>query len=225
MSSFTTLFIDLDQTIYPANSGIWEDVADRIHAFLQRELELTAQEAIDLRARYYKNYGTTLRGLQQEKAVDPIDYMEFIHDVPIEQKIQVDPDLHALLSAIKIPKYIFTNASITHAERVLKHLGVDNCFDEIIDIIRLDYACKPDPLAYQRAFDIVGNPDPAGCILIDDSLINLQAGARIGITTVHVGSDDSAEFLPDYQIATIHALFEVLPELNNSHDHTETSDG
>jgi pyrimidine 5'-nucleotidase len=145
--------------------------------------------------------------------------------VPIEHKIHSDPDLPDLLDSIKIPKYIFTNASIDHAERVLEHLGIETCFDEIIDIIRLDYANKPDPLAYRRALEIVGNPDPASCVLLDDSLKNLQAGSRIGFTTVQVGIYQDAGYLPDHQIATIHELFEVLPELKNSRDPSEISDG
>ncbi len=225
MKSYSTLFIDLDQTVYPANSGIWEDVAERIHAFLESELELTTQEAIDLRRRYYKHYGTTLRGLQLESTVDPIRYMQFIHDVPIEQKINSDPDLPELLKSIKIPKYIFTNASIDHAERVLRHLRIEACFDDIIDIIRLEYANKPDPVAYKRALEIAGDPDPATCILLDDSLKNLQAGSKLGLTTVHIGSSRDADFTADHQITTIHGLFEVLPELNHSHNHVEISDG
>ena len=225
MSEFSTLFFDLDQTIYPASSGIWEDVAGKIQAYLERELGLTPQEAIDRRVYYYQEYGTTLRGLQHETSVDPISYMHFIHDVPVELKIQPDSELPGLLQSINIPKYIFTNASIDHAMRILKHLAIEECFDDIIDIIRLEYANKPDPVAYKRALEIAGNPDPSTCILIDDSLMNLEAAAGFGMKTVHVGTNGNDHFTPDHQITSIHALFDVLPEIKNSSNTRKTLDG
>lgn len=216
MSAFSTLFIDLDQTIYPASSGIWEDVAGRIHTYLQEQLGLTPEEAIDRRVYYYQEFGTTLRGLQHETEVDPISFMQFIHDVPVEKQIPPDPELPGLLSSISIPKYIFTNASMDHAKRILKHLAVDECFDDIIDIIRLGYANKPYPAAYKLALEIAGNPDPGTCVLVDDSLVNLKTASTFGMTTVHVGADHDDRFSPDHRIASIHALLDVLPELQES---------
>jgi putative hydrolase of the HAD superfamily len=213
MRTYTTLLIDLDQTLYPASSGIWEDIIERIHIFLQEEFELSHQEAIDLRLYYYRNYGTTLRGLQKESKIDPFSYMDFIHNVPVEEKIPVDPTLPELFHAIKVPKYIFTNASLEHAKRVMKHLRIENSVDGIIDIISLDFINKPDPRAFKRAIEIVGAPDPQSIILIDDAIINLEVGARIGMTTVHVGMDQDNEFTPDHQIASINKLLDVLPEL------------
>ncbi|MGD8848418.1 MAG: pyrimidine 5'-nucleotidase, partial [Anaerolineales bacterium] len=210
---------------YPASSGIWEDVAHRIHTFLETTLNLSPQEAVTRREHYYKTYGTTLRGLQREAQVEPISFMEYIHDVPIETKIKDDPLLRDLLGSINIPKYIFTNASLDHAERVLSHLGLEECFDGIIDIIRLEYANKPDPLAYKRALQIVGEPEPGKCVLIDDSLMNLETGAHMGMTTVHVGSNHDHSFTPDYSISTIHQLLDVLPELKDHDGFSEDSNG
>lgn len=217
MTHYTTLFFDLDQTIYPADSGIWEDVTARITRYLEERYGFSTKEALDRRARYYKNYGTTLRGLQHETEVDPIDYMEFIHDVPVERKILPDPELQKLLQSIHLPKYIFTNASAAHAERVLQRLGIAGCFDGMIDIIRLQYSNKPEPEAYRRALRIAGDPQPGTCILIDDTLRNLKTGAEIGMKTVQVGLEQDDTFSPDFQIASIYDLINVLPELNDSH--------
>jgi putative hydrolase of the HAD superfamily len=213
MRTFSTIFIDLDQTLYPASSEIWEDVIENIHVFLQEELGLSPQEAIDLRLHYLHKYGATLRGLQLEAKIDPFSYMNFIHNVAVEKKIQVDPMLPELFRAIRIPKYIFTNASLEHAERVLKHLGIEDSVDGIIDIIRLGFINKPDPLAFQQAIEIAGSPDPQSCVLIDDRMINLEAGARLGMVTVHVGTNRDDKFIPDHQISSILALLDVLPEL------------
>jgi pyrimidine 5'-nucleotidase len=225
MKTFSTVFVDLDQTLYPASSGIWGDVADRIQTFLETELNLSPQEAIERRHYYYKTYGTTLRGLQDEAQVEPISYMNFIHDVPVESKIKLDPNLPELLASIKIPKYVFTNASIDHAIRVMRHLEIEQCFDGIIDIIRLDYVNKPDPVAYQRALQIAGNPNPAKCVMIDDSPMNLETGAELGLITVHVGPNNEHQFKPHFSITSIHDIFKVLPELRHHSEPSEEANG
>ncbi|MGD2058558.1 MAG: pyrimidine 5'-nucleotidase [Anaerolineales bacterium] len=217
MTAYSTLFVDLDQTVYPATSGIWEDVTSRITRYLEQHFGLSTKEAMALRAHYFENYGTTLRGLQLETGVDPVSYMEFIHDVPVERKIVPDPELKTLLQSVQLPKYIFTNASAEHAERILRQLGVADCFDDIIDIIRLGYANKPDPEAYRLALGIAGNPEPGTCVLIDDSIPNLITGMELGMKTVQIGLAQDDTLSPDFQIASIHNLFDVLPELKASH--------
>ena len=224
MKEYTTVFIDLDQTLYPLTCGIWEDVAGRIDLFLHDQLGVNLDEAARLRQRFHKSYGTTLRGLQQEMEVDPIAYMKFIHDVPIETKISIDPALQTLLESIQISKYIFTNASFDHARRVLTHLGVMHQFDGIIDILSLAYVNKPDPRAYLIALELAGNPTAGHCVLVDDSPQNLAGGSAIGMTTVQVGENREPDFKPDFLIPSILELLDVLPELGNTHPAFERRD-
>ena len=44
--------------------------------------------------------------------------------------------MRSFLEAIKLPKYIFTNADIKHAEICLQLMGLDNVFD-----VRLSVSC------------------------------------------------------------------------------------
>jgi hypothetical protein len=55
--------------------------------------------------------------------------------------------------------------------------------------------------------------------------MNLKTGAQMGMTTVHVGSTQSDEFAPDYKIASIHQLLEVLPELKRIESQAEDRHG
>jgi putative hydrolase of the HAD superfamily len=205
-NNIQTLLIDLDDTIYPQNNGLWDMIRVRINQFLVNELHFSEEEAPELRTRLWKKYGTTLRGLQVEYAVDMDAYLDFVHDVPIENAISADKKLDQLLSTLPQQKVIFTNASAAHAQRVMKILGVSRHFEAIVDIYALAPHCKPQMEAFQVALDLL-QTSPESCLLIDDSPPNLSAAKALGMTTISVGSRVH-EFSP--HINSIHDLLGLL---------------
>jgi putative hydrolase of the HAD superfamily len=209
---FKSLYFDLDDTLYPASSGLWDAIRDRMNAYMQRMIDLPLPEIIQLRQGYLERYGTTLRGLQAHYSVDRDEYLAFVHDLPLEQFIQPDPDLRVLLSSLPQRRWIFTNADASHARRVVSILGVQDCFDGIIDIRAMDFACKPDRIAYERALAITGDDDPGECIIFDDAMRNLAPAHEIGFYTILVGKNGSQP-APDRTISSIHELRASMPEL------------
>ena len=196
------LLVDLDDTLYPQNNGVWELIRVRINQFLINELHFSEEEAPAIRQRLWKQYGTTLRGLQMEYAVDMDAYLEFVHDVPIENKLSYDQELDRILNELPQRKVIFTNASAAHAKRVINLLGITDHFESIIDIYALAPHCKPQVQAFHTVLESVQTP-PETCLLIDDSPMNLAAAQSLGMTTVSVG-DRVHTYSP--HIATIHDL-------------------
>ncbi|MBE9479693.1 MAG: pyrimidine 5'-nucleotidase [Chloroflexi bacterium] len=209
---YSTLFLDLDDTLYPRTSGLWEAVGGRIQSYIEMKLNLCAEDASLLRAQYLAQFGTTLNGLMRYHQIDPMEYLDYVHDVPVENLIPPDPELQIMLASITIPRIIFTNAYLDYAMRVLKQLGVSDLIDQIIDILTLDFSNKPDPDAYHRALVLAGNPSSATCLLVDDRYTNLSAAAEFGMTTVLVG-DGVAEGTIDYTIERIHDLTKTVPRL------------
>ncbi len=67
------LIFDLDDTLYPPESGMWHAIGERINQYIQKRLGLSLSEAIALRDQMYLQYGTTLRGLQMHYGVPPQD--------------------------------------------------------------------------------------------------------------------------------------------------------
>jgi len=67
---FKSLYFDLDDTLYPASSGLWNAIRDRMNAYMQRLIDLPLPEIIRLRQSYLEKYGTTLRGLQAHYEVN-----------------------------------------------------------------------------------------------------------------------------------------------------------
>lgn len=181
------LLIDCDDTLYPQSSGAWELVGVRINQFMHQEMHFPEHEVNALRARLWRQYGTTLRGLQNEYSVDIDAYLDYVHDVPLETILQPNPKLDLILSKISQRKWVFTNASSAHALRVLDLLGVASHFEGIIDIYAIAPHCKPEVGAFHRALSMISEK-PEQCLLVDDSPPNLDTARSLGMQTVSVGT-------------------------------------
>jgi putative hydrolase of the HAD superfamily len=209
---FTTLFFDLDDTLYPSSNGLWSAIKERIMRYMVDRLDIPATQAPDLQRQYYQNYGTTLRGLQHHHQVNALDFLEYVHNVSLGAYLKPDEGLNALLEQLPQRKWIFTNADAAHAQRVLVELQIQPFFEGIVDVVSTGYACKPEDQAYHFALSAAGESEPGRCIFIDDSPRNLAPARRLGFWTVLVGStrpDEAAHF----SIQSLRDLPAVLPEL------------
>jgi putative hydrolase of the HAD superfamily len=180
------LLFDLDDTLYPHESGAWDRVRIRIDQFLIEKMGFAPDDVPTLRSRLFQQYGTTLRGLQIEFEVDMDDYLRFVHDAPLEDILSPDPELGQVLHALPQRKVIFTNAYAPHAHRVMEILGVQDHFDQIIDIYVIHPYCKPEVEAFRKALAFI-NEAPEDCLLIDDNPANLDTAQALGMGTISVG--------------------------------------
>ena len=211
---FRSLYFDVDDTLYPANSGLWNAIRDRMNIYMQRLIDRPLAEIVSIRQGYLEQYGTTLRGLQAHYDVDQDEYLAFVHDLPLENYIQPDPRLRSMLLSLPQHRWVFTNADANHARRVLNIIGIEDCFSGIIDIRAIDFACKPDKIAYERALRISGDGDPRQCIIFDDSPRNLAPAHEMGFFTILVGKNGKVPSA-DVSIHSLHELKDSLPELWN----------
>ncbi len=182
----TTIFFDLDETLYPSSTGLWALIRERITSYMNDRMGLPPEEIPTLRERYFRQYGTTLRGLQANHSVDMNEYLAYVHDVPLSDYIKPNPDLRRMLEGIAIQKAIFTNADAAHAGRVISALGLEGCFDAVIDVYALAPYCKPMPEAFEKAMKRVGENNPRHCILIDDIPGTVRAAREFGFTAILV---------------------------------------
>jgi len=182
-----TWVFDLDNTIYPAVQSLFPQIDVRIRAYIARRLGLELDESYRLQKQYYRDYGTTLRGMMTVHGVDPHDFLDYVHDIDYSV-LQPSPRLQRALAGLPGRKLIFTNGSKPHAERVLSALGVAPAFDAIFDIVAADFIPKPQ----MRAYEILGEScnvrfDTAA--MIEDLERNLVPAADLGMTTVWVKQD------------------------------------
>jgi pyrimidine 5'-nucleotidase len=212
-SPYRTLFLDLDDTLYPRDSGVWEAISARILGFMIERLSFSEEQARSVRMDFVERYGTTLKGLMRHFEVDPREYMRFVHDLPIRRMIRKDPHLAQMLAALPQAKWILTNADQAHAGRVLEALGIESLLEGVIDFFDLAPHSKPEREAFQRAMQIARASEAAACVLVDDQPRNLAAAQQLGMTVVLVGEPGSG---PD-QTVTIDRISELsrrLPRLS-----------
>ena len=215
MTRYRTLFLDLDETLYPSSTGLWDVVAERILAYMSERIGIPPAQAQILRKEYYHKYGTTFTGLQKDYQADAEDYMAYVHDVPLHQFIKPAPELRDMLAGLPQKRIVFTNASLEYVERALDCLGIREVIDQIIDIFALDLVNKPAPESYRRAMRLAHESDAAACVLVDDLWRNLLPAAELGMTTVLVGHNH-LEAAADYRIRNILELPLAIPDLLTS---------
>jgi pyrimidine 5'-nucleotidase len=199
--AFTTLFFDLDDTVYPKSSGLWQAIRRRIDLYMLERVHIPSDEIPALRERLFMTYGTTMRGLQALYHIDTQDYLAFVHDLPVSSFIQPDLTVRAALLDLPQRKVIFTNADANHARRVLDVLALSDCFDKIIDINTISPYCKPQTEAYQIALQTAAEEDPTRCVLVDDAPRNLAAARQLGFFTVCLGSRAPSS---EYHVGILH---------------------
>lgn len=186
---FTTIFFDLDDTLYPASSGVWKLIKDRMNLYMHQRLAIAWDEIPTLREELFHEYGTTLRGLQVNYQVDKDEYLAFVHDIPIHEYLQPDSALQQMLNGLPYRKLVFTNADANHAHRVLTTLNLQNCFERVIDINSVSPYCKPMQPALKIALELSGETEPQNCILLDDLPATTRAGREFGFYTILVGQE------------------------------------
>lgn len=209
---FHTVFIDLDETLYPKSNGVWGEISTRINEFIVDCLAVSLEEAIEIRQRYLSHYGTTLMGLSIDHQIDRHQYLKYVHDIQIDKYLRPNPSLKDMLNSISARKIIFTNASSDHANRVLQHLGIQDSIDQVIDIVALDFINKPQIEAYKQALRLAEIDDPGRSLMVDDRIENLLPARELKMKTVLV-ADGIETNRADYQIRTITDLVDAVPEL------------
>jgi pyrimidine 5'-nucleotidase len=125
-----------------------------------------------LQQKYYKEYGLAVEGLARHHKVDPLEYNEKVDDaLPLDNILKPDPQLRKLLEDLdtsKLRPWLFTNAHITHAQRVVRLLGVDDLFEGITycDYSQPTMICKPHRAMYDKAETEAGARSSEECYFV-----------------------------------------------------------
>ncbi|WP_051228316.1 pyrimidine 5'-nucleotidase [Pleomorphomonas oryzae] len=175
---------DLDDTLYPPESGVFTAVIGRIRAYTARVTGATGEEAAALQRNYAARYGTALRGLMEEHGVDPVEFLAEVHDVD-RSVLGPHPALSAALTRLPGRKFILTSGTHAHAGETLVRLGIDDCFDGMFDIVDAGYLPKPAEATY-AAFLARFSIEPTAAAMFEDTPRNLVVPRTLGMRTVLV---------------------------------------
>jgi putative hydrolase of the HAD superfamily len=199
LGEIETWIFDLDNTLYPASCRLFDQVQQRMNEYIRDRFGLDAEQAAELRRTYFREHGTTLRGLMTVNRIDPHDFLAFVHEIDLSC-VPPDPDLVTAMARLRGRKIIHTNGSVRHAERLLEHLGLTDAFSGVIDIAAAEFDPKPSLAGYNlllRRHQV----DPRRALMVEDIARNLAPAAELGMTTAWMrnGLDwASAESDADY---------------------------
>lgn len=178
---------DLDNTLYPPEARLFDQIERRMTAWVMRELGVPRAEADHLRRHYWQLYGTTLAGLMTEHGVDPGPYLTDVHDISFDS-LSPDPDLAARIRALPGRRIVYTNGCAPYAEKVLTARGLGGVFDAIYGVEHAGFRPKPERAAFETIFAADGL-DPARAAMFEDDPRNLAAPHQMGMRTVHVAPE------------------------------------
>lgn len=182
----TAWVFDLDNTLYPPEARLFDQIEVRMTAFVMEALGVGSDEADHLRRHYWELYGTTLAGLMHEHGVDPAPYLTTVHDISLD-RIAPDPALHDGIAALPGRRIVYTNGSAPYAERVIAARGLTGLFDAVYGIEHAGFRPKPVRAAFEAVFARDGI-DPEAAAMFEDDPRNLTAPHDMGMRTVHVSS-------------------------------------
>ncbi|MCM5558120.1 pyrimidine 5'-nucleotidase [Pleomorphomonas sp. JP5] len=175
---------DLDDTLYPPESGVFKAVISRIRAYTARVTGASGEDAVALQKSYAARYGTTLRGLMEEHGVDPVAFLADVHAVD-RSALAPDAGLSDALSRLPGRKFILTSGTHAHVGETLRRLAIADRFDGVFDIVDAGYLPKPAEATYAAFFDRFG-VEPATAAMFEDSPRNLAVPRALGMRTVLV---------------------------------------
>ncbi|WP_353226958.1 pyrimidine 5'-nucleotidase [Novosphingobium sp.] len=175
---------DLDNTLYPSRVNLFSQIDVLMGRFIAELLGCDLDEARRVQKLYFHDHGTTLAGLMHYHAVNPREFLDYVHAV--DMSVLADaPRLADRLMALPGRRLIFTNADATYAARALDALGIADCFEGVWDIHAMEYRPKPEMHAYAGLIAHFGI-DPARAVFVEDTARNLPPAKAIGMQTVWI---------------------------------------
>ena len=179
-----TWVFDLDNTLYPHHLNLWQQVDERIRAYVSDFLKVSADEAF----RVQKDYYQAIRhhhARDDDRTWHEARRLSRIRAQIDHSPLEANPALGAALEKLPGRKLILTNGTRKHADAVMQKLEIHQHFEDVFDIAAADLDPKPLPQVYQRFLARHG-VDAAKAAMFEDLARNLETPHALGMTTVLV---------------------------------------
>ncbi len=220
MKNIKNILFDCDGVLYQDLESVFGQVSKRMTQYISEKLKINLVEAKKLQTDYFHKYNTSLNGLMINHDIPPKDFLQFVHDIDLSF-MEKDVVLRGEIEKLDLRKFVFTNGSSEHVSNITTHLGINDLFEDVFDIIDAEYSPKPSAKAFDlmiKKFDI----DPTETIYIEDIAKNLSIGKERGATTVWLinneywGKKESDKDYIDYKIENLSLFLKEIRLLKNS---------
>jgi len=176
---------DLDETLYRPETGISEQIMNKMTDFLMLEYDWDYEYARKIQQEYYYEYGSTLKGLIKNKELEVAKRFEtFSHDIDLSH-IEKNDALNKALKKLPGKKYILTTSQKIYAEKMLNAMGILDNFELIWDLEATDYIAKPNPHPYQKML-VEAEMNPEQTAMFEDSYKNVVGAKNLGLKTIWI---------------------------------------
>jgi len=220
LANIKNILFDCDGVLYQDLEAVFGQVSKKMTEYISKKLNIDLIKAKELQTNYFHKYNTSLNGLMIHHDIPPKEFLDYVHDIDLKKK-KKDKTLRYELENIKINKFVFTNGSKEHVKNITTHLGIDDQFDGVFDIVDAEYHPKPEA----KAFDLMVQKfkiDPNETLYIEDIAKNLSIGKERGTITAWLindeywGKKESEKDYIDYKIENLSLFLKEIRLLKNS---------
>ena len=220
LKNIKNILFDCDGVLYSDLEGVFGQVSKKMTQYISNKLGLDLKKAKELQTNYFHKYNTSLNGLMIHHKIKPEEYLKYVHDIDLSF-MKNDLILREELENLKVKKFIFTNGSKEHANNITSHLGINDLFDGLFDIVDAEYSPKPTA----KAFDLMIKKfkiNPKETLYIEDIAKNLSIGKERGTITAWLinneywGKKESEEEFIDFKIENLSLFLKEIRLLQNT---------
>ena len=220
LKNIKNILFDCDGVLYQDLKAVFGQVSKRMTNYISKKLNLDIKKAKELQTKYFHKYNTSLNGLMIHHDVQPKDFLKYVHDIDLAF-MDKDLVLREELINLNLKKFVFTNGSKEHVENIIKHLGIEDQFNGIFDIVDAKFHPKPEA----KAFDLMVKKfkiDPKETLYIEDIAKNLSIAKVRGSATVWLindeywGKKESDKDYIDYKIENLSLFLKEIRLLQKS---------
>ena len=220
LANIKNILFDCDGVLYQDLEAVFGQVSKKMTEYISKKLNIDLKKAKELQTNYFHKYNTSLNGLMIHHDIPPRKFLDYVDDIDLSF-LEKDKTLRYELENIKLNKYVFTNGSKEHVKNITTHLGIDDQFDGVFDIVDAEYHPKPEA----KAFDLMVQKfkiDPNETLYIEDIAKNLSIGKKRGTITAWLindeywGKKESEKDYIDYKIENLSLFLKEIRLLKNS---------
>ena len=220
LANIKNILFDCDGVLYQDLEAVFGQVSKKMTEYISKKLNIDLKKAKELQTNYFHKYNTSLNGLMIHHDIPPREFLDYVHDIDLSF-LEKDKTLRYELENIKLNKYVFTNGSKEHVKNITTHLGIDDQFDGVFDIVDAEYHPKPEA----KAFDLMVQKfkiDPNETLYIEDIAKNLSIAKERGTITAWLindeywGKKESEKDYIDYKIENLSLFLKEIRLLKKS---------
>jgi len=194
---------DLDNTLHNASPHIFPHINRAMTAYIAEHLGVDQGEATRLRQVYWQRYGATLLGLMRHHGTDPRHFLWHTHQFPnLARMVVFERGLRTMLRRLPGRKIVFSNAPLHYTEAVLELTCIAASFDAVYSVERVRFQPKPAPAGFRHLLR-AERLNPRNCIMVEDTLPNLETAKRLGMKTVWVSASSRRPPCVDVRLASV----------------------